>query len=352
MTGEAWIADEERLGAIVRRVYARALRRPLVPVLVALAAAGAAVALRAVKPPVYEASVHFRLDEGAVGDARYAAPPPRSIQDYIAALALTRENVTTLLRTHHVSEGRLQRDPLGVIEDFRENVEVTVTRNYFVMPREPEDEPRTAYVTVTLQGNDPEKTRAIMHDIGQIILDAQRDERVDRLAEARDVFEGELERARARTRSLQGQLEQVRRRASAGGSGAAEAGARIHALEAEALDAIENELAIERRTAGIAYNREAEDRQLSMSLNLFDEGLRTVSAPVGAATLAGRGLLVFVLALALAAAATGAFDDRVYGADDLAPTRLDVLAVVPQFPGDDAAALAARAPAWHREAAR
>jgi hypothetical protein len=339
MQADAWVADEERFGVVARRVYARALRRPWTPLVLALAAAAALVAVRAVKPPVYEAAVHFRLDEGAVGDANYAPRPPRDVRDHVAALALSRESLASLLRAHHVSERRLEKDPVTAIDDFRENVDVIVTRNYFLFDREANDEPRTAYVTVTLQGADPEKTRAIMHDLGQRILGAQRAQRVDRLSEAREVFQEELARAQARTRALQAELEQLRRRTDRG-EAALGASARIHALEAEALEAIDREVALERRVEGVAFTREAEDRQLSMTLTLFDEGLRTVAAPVGPLALAARGVLAFALALLLAAAVTGAFEDRVYAAEDLALRRVSVLAVIPRFRGDEAGALA------------
>lgn len=340
MQGDAWLADEERLGTVVRRVYGRALQRPGPPLVVALAATAALVGLRATRPPVYEAALHFRLDEGRVGDARFAPRPPRDIRQYIAALALTRARVAAVLRAHHVSERRLARDPDGAIADFREGVDISVIRDDFLVEREPDAEPRSAYVSVTLQGADPEKTRAILHDLGAGVLEAQRAQRGDRLQRGRDVFSDELARARAETGALQARLERARSRAGAGGPAAA---AELAGLETEALAAIEREVALERRADEVAFDRAAEDRQLALTLSLFDEGVRTVSPPLDLLGLALRAALLLPALFGLAAAVAGAFDDRVYGAGDLALARIPVLGVLPRFPGDDVGALAARA---------
>lgn len=339
MQGDAWLADEERLGTVVRRVYRRALRRPGPPLLVAAAATAALLALTASRPPVYEAGLTFRLDEGRVGDPRFAPRPPRDIRQYIAALALTRERVASVLRAHHVSERRLARDPEGTIEDFREDVDISVIRDEFLGERDPDGEPRSAYVSVTLQGADPERTRAILHDLGAGVVEAQRAQRGDRLQRGREVFSDELARARADTRALQARLERARSRAGARGPAAV---AELAGLETEALAAIEREVAIERRSNEVAFDRAAEDRQLAMTLTLFDEGVRTVSPPLGLLGLAVRAALLLPALFGLAAAVAGAFDDRVYGAGDLALARLPVLGVLPRFPGDDVGALAAR----------
>lgn len=345
MAGESWVSREEHMGAAARRVFTRAMRRTRPVVLVSFAATVAVLAVRALRAPAYEAALHFRMEEGEIGGQAVTPRPPRDIRRHVTSVAFSRQRLEAVMRKHHVSEARLARDPVGAVEDFRDGIEVEVSRNYFLFERSDLDEPRTAYVTVKLQGADPERTREILRDLGELILRVQREQRVDRLAEARQAFADELARARADTQALQRSLESERRNRGGGGRAAAiEAAAKFGVLEAATLAAIENELAIERRVAAVAFAREAEDRQLGLSLELFDEHVRVMSRPLGIGGVALGALVVFPLILVLVAAVAGAFDDRVYDAEDLALHRLPVFGAVPRFRGDDAGALASAPP--------
>jgi len=342
--GDEWIGDEVRMVALTRQVLARALRRPLRVFLFATVATVAVVGGRAAKAPTYEATLYFHLLEGDLIDPRNAPRPLRDIRDYISNVALSRERVERLMQKYHLSTAYLARNRVAAIDDFRDDIQVDVSRNYFLYDRRAGDEPRSAQVTITLSGSDEAKTRAMLHEIGDAILEDQKTQRAGRLNQARALVSEQLDLARERVRSLQASIDRMWVSANGADPRSAIAiRAQIAATQAETRAAIERMLAVERRSADLAFSAHVEGVQASVRLELFDESLATFAARLTVLQLLRLTAVVFAIALLVAVAVFGAFDDRVYAAEDLVAQGLPLFGALTRFPGDDAGAYRARA---------
>lgn len=320
-----------------RRAFARALRRPVRVVAIGLLVAGAYVAGRAWRAPSYQATLYFRLVEGEVTDLRLAPRPPAAIREYISSVALSRSRLEQIMRRYGISGSYLARDPVAAVEDFRQDIEVDVSRNYFIYDRRADDPPRSALVTISLRGSDPDRTRAVLRAIGDLILSEQAAQRSARLAQARELLGTQLKAARARSRSLQGAMDRLwADLRTADGGGAVEIRARISALRAEAKGAIERALALERRAAEVAFTSAAEGERLGLSFELFDESLVATAPHLAPLQLARRGAIALAIALLLTLPVLGALDDRIYAPGDLAARGLPLFGALPRFPGDEA----------------
>lgn len=343
MAPERWTDDESRMAAVGRQALVRALRRPWRVLGIALLITGAYVAYRSRKAPSYEATLYFHLAEGDLADPNTAPRPLRSIRDYIANVALSRNRVEQLMRKYHMSQGLLARDPVAATEGFREDVEVGVSRNYFIYDRRPGEAPRSAQVTISLKGSDAEQTRAIVHDIGDAMLQAQIAQRHGRLTQARELLGAQLSLARARIKSQQANIDRLwLDAANADARGAIAIRAQIAAQQAGTQDAIEQVLALERRAADVAFTAAAEGEQLGMNFELFDESMDVYAPHLSPLQLMRLAAIVFAIVLFLAVPVVGAFDDRVYEPEDLRARGLPIFGALPRFPGDDAAAYRAR----------
>jgi hypothetical protein len=343
MAHEQWISDEPRAALVARRLLARALRRRALVLGVSAIAAGSWVALRAARPPSYEATLFYRLAEGDLTDPKNAPRPPRAIRQYISSVALSRSQLEGIMKKYGVSRARLAHDPVAAIDDFRDDIRIEVSRNYFLYDRQPGDAPRSALVAVSFSGPDAERTRAILREIGDAIARDQADQRSERLERAREVLGAELALARERAQAIQGRIEGLQRDASrAGGRTAIGIRAQIAALGAEARGAAEHVLALERRAADVAFTAAAEGQQLGLNLELFDQSLVATAPPLTALQLARLAVLVLAVALALTVPLVGAFDDRIYAPEDLAARGVAVFGALPGFPGDDAGSFGAR----------
>lgn len=341
--GDDWIGDEVRMVALTRQVLASALRRPVRVFLFATVATVAIVGARAAKAPTYEATLYFHLLEGDLVDPRNAPRPLRDIRDYISNVALSRERVEGLMRKYHMSTAYLERNRVAAIDDFRDDIQVDVSRNYFLYDRRAGDEPRSADVTITLSGNDAERTRAMLREIGDAILEDQKAERQRRLNQTRELYGERLDLARERVRSLQASIDRMWISVNKTDPRTAIAvRAQIAATQAETRVAIEQMLAVERRSDDLAFSAHVEGLQLTLKLELFDESLATFAQRLTLLQLLRLGSVVFAIALVIAVAVFGAFNDRVYAAEDLVAQGLPLFGALTRFPGDDAGAYRAR----------
>lgn len=339
---DAWIRDEPGLAPTFRCVVARALRRPARVFLLAVIATGALVAMRALKKPSSDGTLFFSMDEGHFSNSDVSPPPPRDIRKYIATVALSRERVTAIMRRHKISTAWLERDPIGATQAFREELTIDVSRNYFIFERQRGDEPRSALVTVQISGGDSDRTRAILHEVSEAIMEDQAQQRTRELADARSLFDVQIRERRARIRSLQEMIDRNRRDARSDRAAAITARARIAALEAEIRANSDQILDLQWRAAGVAFSGAAETQQLGLRFELVDERVVVSAMPLNAVGLAVRGFWLFPFVFLVAAAVVGALEGHVYTAEDLRAWRLPVFGVLRRFPGDDACSLRAR----------
>ncbi len=340
---DAWVRDEPRWGEVGLRVVSRGRRQPFLVLAAALLTTGLYVTHRALKPATYEASLYFRLAEGELTDPRDAPRPPKALREYITNVALSRERLEQIMKKYNRSTPYLARNRIAAIDDFREDIEIDIARNYFIYERQPNEPPRSAQVTISFWGSDAEKTRTLLHDIGQVILRQQNDYRREHLAHTRQLLGAQLTLARERARALQEHIDRLWVDvAGAEDRGAIATRSQIAALTAELQGAMERVFALERRVGDIEFSAAAESGQLGLSFELFDEKVVTHARRLTPLQLAARGAVVFAMALLLIVPIVGAFDDRIYAPEDLAAHGLPLFGAVPQFPGDDAGSCRAR----------
>jgi hypothetical protein len=338
MGENAWISDEPRFTAVVGRVVARAARRPVTVLAIVLLGTAAFVASRALRPPTYVATLHFRLAEGDLSDPANAPRPPRAIQAYIGTVVLSRGQLQRIMEKHGWGRGLLARNPVAAVDEFREELGIEVNRNYFIYDRAFSDEPRSAYVAISLRGADPERTLGVLHEIGDAILKMQSEHRAEHLSRAVSVVEMQLAVARSRARSLAGLITGLEAEAGrARMTAAIPLRAQIATLQIESQLANEQMVALERRRDALSFSATAESAHLGLTFELFDESVVASSPPLDSLRLATLGAIAFAVLLALIVPAVGTFDDRVYVPGDLKGHGLPVFGAVPRFAGDEVA---------------
>jgi hypothetical protein len=337
MADERWISDEPRLAFATRLVIARALHRPVLVLVVALFVAGAFVASRVLNPPGYVATLHYRIQEGALSDPRHAPRAPPGIGDYIRNVAMSRDRVERLLKEHPSLGPSVATSRDLAIERFRDEVEIEVTRNYFILDWAPGDEPRSARVAVSLRARDGAEALGVLHEIGGTILQDQSEYRRAQVAGSREFIETQVQVARARVNALQHRLGQLqgepsRRTTTRDGRNLPQ----IAALQGEARAATGRLVELERLAAASRLTAAAEQQDLGLTFELFDESVVPSGIRLTPLKLAALGTLAFGIALLITLIVVGTFDDRVYAPADLASHGLPVFGALPRFPGDDA----------------
>ncbi len=312
-----WTDDEPglrsaavELGRMRRRAFARPLRTVGLALLVALAAAG----VRARKHRVYRSRVVLRATEGDL-DAATAPRPNKRLRQYVLDVAFSNARLSQVIHDFELYPRERARDPSLALEAMRDDVDVEVWRNYFVEIRQLDDAGRSARVAVSYQHRDPQL--AAVHRVAAAVT-ATRDDLARRRA---TLFAKELALARAPAPLARVELDDLRKS--------------VEPLETRLRE-------LERERASLDLRAAMERHQLGLRFEIVDPGQAARLGLSKPRELVLIGALVFLLALPLAVLFVGAFDSRVWDADDVRRLGLAPLGELPRYRGDNVGSLDAR----------
>jgi len=338
MGDERWISDEPRLAYVTRLVIARALRRPVLVLVVTLLVTGAFVASRLLRPPVFEATLHYRIVEGELSDPRHTPRAPSDIRDYIRKLGMSRDRVEQILKDHPSLGPTQVGSREQAVERFREDVEVDVSRNYFILDWAQGDEPRSARLAISLRARDGAEALGVLREIGGTVVQDQAEYRRAHVEGSRVRIEAQLQEARARVGAIQQRLGRLQREIPGDGR----SHPRIAALQGELRAATGHLVELEHLAEGAKLSAAAERQDLGLSFELFDESVVPYGIRITPLKLAALGSIAFGITLLITLLFVGSFDDRVYSPADLAFQGLPVFGALAHFPGDDAWSMRSR----------
>jgi hypothetical protein len=188
MKVRSWLDDEPSGRAAVAQA-ARLLLTGVKRLRIFSACVGAFVALVLgvawVSKPSYAPSVVLRIVEA--DDAPAELPRPRrELAEYVRQGIFTAAPLLALVRQHGLYPGLASKNPRAALESFREDLDVTVQDNYFVEDRHAGAPPRSARLSITFHGNDPDVAVQVTRALATLIVDHETRVRRD---EARRAFD-------------------------------------------------------------------------------------------------------------------------------------------------------------------
>jgi hypothetical protein len=294
-----------------RRLFRRARRHArLVFGLAALATLGAlGVAIR--RPIRQTATVSLRLME----DAQTSALPwtDRALRGYVNEVALSQTALAALIDHHHMfRQVGVKFDPIVAVATLRERIEVEVMQNHTIALLDRDNRPRSAYVHIAYQDGDPERAQVIARELGELLVDSGRRQQEQQAETSVKVAAAEVRAARAGVEELRGDaarsidLAPRQARTSADIPGLRDA---VRLAQAR-LDRTEETLA----TAERRLRSRSTDGGIDIQL------LEVVPAPPPwprSQRLAVVAAVASLVCLPLAMLMVGAWDRRIYTAEDL-----------------------------------
>jgi hypothetical protein len=192
-----WALDEPGFYEVVdelRRLLRRGSERKGLVALLTILVLGAVVARQATNVRRYPAHVVLgvtenpRIEEGPVQTSN-------ELKAYVAYAVFTDAALTRVLKKNHYREQKLDQNPRLVLESFREDVEVDVSKNEFAAPRTP-GVTRSALVSIELWLPDPEQAISIVRDLGDLVVARDEENNAERLRIERGLATDALSLAR------------------------------------------------------------------------------------------------------------------------------------------------------------
>jgi hypothetical protein len=338
MAGEQdrWIEDEPRLGRAGPQVLRRALRRPFRTLGLALVLTAGFVTSRVHRAPAYEATLYLRLGEGDVSDPNNAPRPPRVIREYIANVALSQHELTRIMGKLGIYRKVMATDPMLAVSLMREDIAISVTRNYFIYEREGQDEPRSAQIAIGYKVGDPEMALSVVRELGAAVLREQTARRRVHFELARTVADAALRHQRGEIKSAQAEMDRLSvDLAGADANRATAMRAQIAAMHERMKMDLAQLQQLEKRSADIEFASDAEKNKLGLNFEVIDEGVVSSTPPRTTMQVARLTLSTFVAVLVVTAMMLGGLDRGIYSPSDLESQGIPVLGAMPRFSGDN-----------------
>jgi hypothetical protein len=335
----SWIDEEPGLARAwheVRRCMRRARAQWGKTALLTLLVVGLVTFRRWLVPPTYPATVYMSVTEGDLEGGQTAPRTARRLNDYVYHAVFNDENLLEVMVKHNLSPAMRKRNQPLAIDEFREEIDVTVSRNHFIYERQRGEAPRSARLTLTFTSPDPRLSLLVAQDLGDLIISYEAKRRRDQIVAAAQfqarvsaTIEDEIV---ARERELAARLTEP-------GS--------VAALSAARLTSDLRQLRIEQRSTERAqrdadFLESLEKQQSGLAFELVD--WRADEYPTRLEVrLAITAAVSLLCALPLLVVLVGAFGRRVYAVDDVRRLGIGTLGMVQVFlPGDTRTARASR----------
>jgi hypothetical protein len=303
----------------IRRLLVRSLRRPVLTLAIASLLTAAFLGWQIRRPPRFPVHAELLIRENALSSDRQSLSRA-DMRSFVENVAFTSAHLQRIIDRHHLYRQAVVRSPVLALLEMRKDIEVEILQDYFAEYRLDNSAQRSVRIVVTFTGDDPLEASAVAQDLGELVAQAElgrhadrarRNARLARVAAERirqDVKEAadslallEMHLAANTDRELSQASEQLKR---------ALLQARMDQLEARRSEAEQQETLFD-------LTAESEARQAGTRVHLAplqtDLGIEQDASRWLKRRAATSGLLGIGLALVL----VGAFNPRLYDADDV-----------------------------------
>ncbi len=313
-----WSLDEPGFHEIVAelgRLYRRGMKRKWLAVALTFVTLVALVARQATNVRRYPAHVVLgvtenpRIEEGPVQTSN-------ELKSYVLYAVFTDASLIKVFKKNHFQESKLESNPRLVLESFREDVDVDVTKNEFAVPRTP-GETRSALVAIELWLPDPDQAISIVRDLGDLVVKRDEENNAERLRIERGLATDTLSLARTNLDRLwRERVAAAHEIETAGPLRAAELKVKLDDLDRALVGAKTRVDDAERERRKLDFAEAASEGSVSLRWDRVDWGNAAlkVDERLAVSEVAIAGLLVLLPLMLLG---VGAFNPTVYDDRDV-----------------------------------
>jgi hypothetical protein len=320
----SWLDEEPGVVAALRetaRLLSRALRRPILTLLLSAVLAAALVGLLILKDQQYAPTLLLRVVE-ADRDPSMQPRLKRHLREYVVGAVFTSAPLYQLIEKHGLYPGLARKNPQAALESFREDIDVDVYQNYFVEERTAHDSPRSARVAISYRSANRDVALAVTRDLGRVLVEHEGRYRREQAARAARIAERTLDRARRDLVQRQASIADAWQRV---GADDRRAEVEVIALSGS-LPSMEARVSeAERRKATLDLGSSLEQRKIGMLFEEVDAGGVASSEGLDTRELLLLGATFFILGLPLVGLGVGGFARSPRTAEDARAAGHDAL---------------------------
>jgi hypothetical protein len=198
MTARSWLDVEPRPIDCFRQlgdVFSRGVRRPGLVLIVCLVLIAGALGFALLGKTSYSPRFVLRVVETG-RDPKDHPRPRRQLAEYVKTGVFTSAPLLDLVHRYSLYPGLLRKSPRAALDEFREDIEIEVYKNYFVEERANNSSPRSARLSVSYKNSDQNVATAVTRDLGALIVRHERSMRRQQSARAAEAVKREVDAIR------------------------------------------------------------------------------------------------------------------------------------------------------------
>ncbi len=329
--------------AELSRMYRRVRARWLVVLVLTLLTTALIVVHRARKPVGHEASIVVRVME-ADFDRDSAPPTSTQLQDYLWEVVLNRLTLLEIIEKNELYPSKLEIGREFAIQTMREDLDIDVIRNFFAEQRYSEDPPRTARLRIRYSGRTTQHALSAVRHIARRIAELEANNRERAAAYAAESASRTASGLQDRYLQLQREQNALRQQVEQDPSDMT-AVVRLQGFHRQLQHLRQQIRAVEQEASSLRLRTELEGQEMGLRFEIVDPGKAKRPLISQQAKLVLIGAFSFLFLLPVVGVGVGAYDLRIYNAEDLRCLGAEAFGHVPAFSGFRVGAIGDRVPA-------
>ena len=311
--GREWVGE-------VLRVLRRAGRRPLLTLAVALLASAILLGLQLRRPPTFSARAELLMRENALASARQKLSRD-DLRSFVENVAFTSAHLGEIMDRHGLFVTEAKRSPVLGLAEMRKKIEVEILQDYFADYRLERSPLRSVRIAVTFTADTPEQAMLVAGDLGRLVARAKLGQHAERAQHEARLAEAAVNQVLAEVEQTRSQLVALEASLAAAPVSAAPAAPadRVKAVFLRAsLTQLERRLSeLQQQQTAVDLAAAAEEKQAGTRVHLAGLDAPGIGVRDDGKWLWRKASISVVAGLALALLLVGAFNPRLYDADDI-----------------------------------
>lgn len=315
-----WVGDEpagRESVAEALRLLRRAGRRPLLTLALSLLAAAVLFGLQLRRPPVFAARAELLLRENTLSSDRTILSR-EDLRSFVQNVAFSSSHLQEVMDRHGLFRAEAARSSVLALAEMRKSVEVEILQDYFAEDRLERTPSRSARIAITFGSDEPDQARVVVRDLGMLVARAELGRHAEKARRQAGFASAAAAEARDEATRTQAELATLEAASAAAPAKISSAQlVKVAFLRAWLVKFQRRRAELEQEKARLDLAAAAEEKQAGTRVHLASLQAETEGPRNEGQWLRRKATIAGTAGLALAVLLVGAFDPRLYDADDV-----------------------------------
>jgi hypothetical protein len=280
----------------------------------ALLAGALLFALQLRRPQAFVARAELLLRENSLSTDRTRLSRA-DLRGFVENVALTSSRLMAVMDKHGLFRSQAAKGPVLALAEMRKSIDIDIVQDYFAEDRLERSPVRSARIVIAFRGDEPEQALVVVRDLGLLVTEAELGRHADKAR--REAGAAHAAAAEARAAATRTEAELAAMEMAAPASPTAGRQVKVAFLRAWLTKLDRQHSDLEQEHARLDLAAAAEEKQAGTRVHLASLQGDSAGPHSDARTLRRKAATAGAVGLVLALLFVGAFDPRLYDADDV-----------------------------------